>query len=404
MSKIVKSNKLASVSYDIRGAVHKEARRLELEGTEVLKLNIGNPGAFGFDAPAQLVEKMDLNLQNAKAYSDSKGILEARESIRDYHLSKGIKNITTDDIFIGNGVSELIVMCMQALVNSGDEILIPAPDYPLWTASVNLAGGTPVHYVCDEESDWNPDISDMEKKINSNTKAIVLINPNNPTGALYSKDILKKIVKLAQENDLIIFADEIYDKILYDGAEHTSPASLADDILFITFNGLSKSYLACGYRSGWMVVSGNKEDASDFIDGLEVLSSMRLCSNVTSMYAIKEALEGYQNINDLTSPGGRLYEQRNAAYESFNAIDGISCTKPQGALYIFPKIDIKKFNITSDSTFVLDLLKAEKILLVHGTGFNWMNPDHFRVVTLPAVSDIKRAAEGIGRFLQTYQQ
>lgn len=401
---VKKSSKLDNVLYDIRGPVLEEAKRLEDEGFQVLKLNTGNPAPFGLFAPDEIIHDMMVNLSTTQGYCDSKGLFSARKAIMQYCQQKAIKNVGIEDIFVGNGASEVIVMAMQALLDNSDEILVPSPDYPLWTAAVNLSGGKPVHYVCDEQSNWFPDIEDIKKKVNENTKGIVLINPNNPTGALYPKELLLEILEVARINNLIVFSDEIYDKILYDGAEHVSTASLADDLLFITFNGLSKSYRIAGFRVGWMIVSGNKNIAKDYIEGLTMLASMRLCSNVPGQSIIQTALGGYQSIYDLTKPGGRLREQRDICYKMINEIDGLSCTKPSGAFYLFPKIDIKKFNVTSDERFVLDLLKSKKILMVHGTGFNWQQPDHFRVVFLPRADELRDAMEKIKMFLNTYQQ
>ncbi len=399
-----KSSKLDNVCYDIRGPVMEEAQKLEAAGHQILKLNIGNPAPFGFEAPADLINQMNSNLTQAHGYSESKGILSARKAIITYAVKKGIRGVGVDDIYIGNGLSELIVMVMQGLLNNGDEILIPAPDYPLWTAAVNLGGGKAVHYRCDEASDWNPDLTDLEKKITPKTKGIVVINPNNPTGAVYPESVLRKIVDLAVAHQLIIFADEIYDNILYDGMEHTSIASLSDETLFITFNGLSKSHRVAGFRAGWMVVSGNKAVARDYIEGLNMLSSMRLCSNVPAQYAIEVALNRFDSIKELTKPGGRLYEQREYAWNRVNRIPGLSCVKPKGALYLFPKIDVKCFNIRDDQRFIQDLLMEEKVLLVQGTGFNWPEPDHFRIVFLPAVGQLEDALERMERFLVRYRQ
>ena len=391
MIDIKKSRKLANVCYDIRGPVQRQALRLEEEGHRILKLNIGNPAAFGFEAPEEIVRDVIHNLPEAQGYSDSKGIFAARKAVMQESQRLGINDVTIDSIILGNGVSELIVMAMQALLNNGDEMLLPAPDYPLWTAAVTLSGGTPVHYLCDEQSDWYPDLEDMERKITSRTRGIVVINPNNPTGAVYPREILEGIVELARRHQLIIFADEIYDKILYDGAVHHPLASLADDLLFITFNGLSKSYRAAGFRSGWMIISGAKHRAVDFLEGLEILASMRLCANVPSQFAIQTALGGYQSINDLILPGGRLRAQRDCAWELFNSIPGISCVKPKGALYLFPRIDPARHKILNDEKMVLDLLLQEKILLVQGTAFNWPDTQHFRVVFLPPESILERA-------------
>lgn len=399
-----KSSKLDNVCYDIRGPVMDEAQRMEAAGERILKLNIGNPASFGFEAPVSLINRMNANLGLANGYSDSKGILSARQGIADYARKKGIQGVGPDDVYIGNGVSELIVMVMQGLLNNGDEILIPAPDYPLWTAAVNLGGGKAVHYRCDEASDWIPDLEDMEKKITPKTKGIVIINPNNPTGAVYPESVLQKIVDLAIANQLIIFADEIYDNILYDGAKHTSLASLSDETFFITFNGLSKSHRVAGYRAGWMVLSGNKEMAQGYIEGLDMLSSMRLCSNVPAQYAIEVALNNFESIKELTQPGGRLYEQREYAWSKVNQIPGLSCVKPKGALYLFPKVDVKRFNIRNDERFIQDLLIEEKVLLVQGTGFNWPEPDHFRIVFLPTVGQLEDALGRMERFLAGYWQ
>ncbi len=399
-----KSSKLDNVCYDIRGPVMDEAQRLEAAGHQILKLNIGNPAPFGFEAPADLIAEINANLTRAHGYCESRGILPARKGIMDYAAKKGIRGVGLDDIYIGNGVSELIVMVMQGLLNSGDEILIPAPDYPLWTAAVNLGGGKAVHYRCDEASDWNPDLEDLERKITPKTKGIVVINPNNPTGAVYPEPVLRKIIDLAVANQLIIFADEIYDNILYDGMEHISLASLSDETFFITFNGLSKSHRVAGFRAGWMVISGDKEMAKGYIEGLNMLSSMRLCSNVPAQYAIEVALNRFDGIKELTKPGGRLYEQREYAWSRVNQIPGLSCVKPKGALYLFPKIDVKRFNIKDDQRFIQDLLVEEKVLLVQGTGFNWPNPDHFRIVFLPAVGQLDDALERMERFLAGYRQ
>jgi alanine-synthesizing transaminase len=402
--KILKSRKLENVCYDIRGPVLEQAKRMEEEGFSIIKLNIGNPAPFGFNAPDEILHDVIVNLQNAQGYCDSKGLFSARKAIMQYCQQKGISGVGTDDIYIGNGVSELIVMVMQGLLNSGDEILIPAPDYPLWTAAVNLSGGTAVHYLCDEASDWVPDIEDLRKKITSNTKGIVVINPNNPTGSVYPKEILQQIHDIAAEHQITVFADEIYDKILYDGVEHTSLAALSDDIFCITMNGLSKSYRAAGFRAGWMVLSGKKSLAKDYREGLEMLSNMRLCSNVPSQFAIQTALGGYQSINDLVLPGGRLREQRDICYNLLSEIPGISTTKPKGALYFFPRIDAKRFNIENDQKFILDLLLEKKLLLVQGTGFNWPDPDHFRIVFLPNVDMLKDAMGRLKSFLEGYHQ
>jgi alanine-synthesizing transaminase len=401
---VLKSRKLENVCYDIRGPIMKEAMRMESSGEKILKLNIGNPAPFGFTAPDDVMENVIRNLPNAQGYGDSKGLLSARSAIANYSLEKKIPGVSVNDIYIGNGVSELIVMAMQGLLDNGDEVLIPMPDYPLWTAAVNLSGGKAVHYRCDEESNWYPDIKDIERKVHGKTKAIVVINPNNPTGSVYPLEILEKIVKIAQEHKLIVFADEIYDKILYDGAAHRSIASLADDLFFVTFNGLSKAYRAAGFRTGWMVLSGNKSPAGDYIEGLDILSSMRLCSNMPSQFGIQIALDGYQGIYDMTLPGGRLLEQRDTIYTLLNGIPGVSCTKPQGALYCFPKLDTAKFRITDDEKFVMDFLKEKKVLVVQGTGFNWPEPDHFRIVFLPKKEDLETAVNLLKDFLSTYIQ
>ncbi|MBI5005782.1 MAG: pyridoxal phosphate-dependent aminotransferase [Nitrosomonadales bacterium] len=401
---VLKSAKLANVCYDIRGPVMARAKQMEEEGQRIIKLNIGNLAPFGFDAPEEVQQDVILNLPNSSGYSDSKGLFAARKAIMHYTQLKKIPGVTIDDIFIGNGASELIVMGMQGLLNPGDEVLVPAPDYPLWTAAVTLAGGTPRHYICDEANEWNPDLKDMRSKITPNTRAIVVINPNNPTGAVYSDEILKEIIQLAREHNLIIFADEIYDKVLYDGATHTSMASLADDVLFVTLNGLSKNYRACGYRSGWMVISGAKKSAQDYLDGLNILASMRLCSNVPGQYAIQTALGGYQSINDLVAPGGRLHKQRELAYNLLTAIPGVSCVKPKAALYMFPRLDPKMYPIENDQKFILELLEAEKVLIVQGSGFNWPKPDHFRIVFLPNSDDLTEAIHRIARFLEHYRK
>lgn len=404
MQDILKSNKLANVFYDIRGPVAHAAKKMEEDGHRILKLNIGNPKPFGLDAPEEIIQDVILNLPDSEGYCDSKGLFSARKAVMQYSQQKGIKDVGIEDIILGNGVSELIVMSMQGLLNSGDEVLIPSPDYPLWTGAVSLAGGTPIHYHCDEQSNWFPDMDDIRKKVNKKTKALVLINPNNPTGAVYPDEVLLELIQIARENNLIIFSDEIYDKILFDGATHTSTASLADDLLFITFNGLSKNYRLAGFRAGWMIISGAKHKAKDYIEGLEMLASMRLCANVPSQHAIQTSLGGYQSIDDLVAPGGRIYEQRNIAYEALNSIPGISCTKPMGALYCFPKVDIKKFNIHNDERMVLDLLEQQKILIVHGSAFNWKQPDHFRVVFLPRPEDLSLALDKMGQFFSTYKQ
>ena len=404
MERFPKSDKLEHVCYDIRGPVHKEALRLEEEGHKILKLNIGNPAPFGFEAPDEILVDVLRNLPSAQGYCDSKGLYSARKAIVQYYQSKNIRSVTVNDVYIGNGVSELITMAMQALLNDGDEVLIPMPDYPLWTAAATLAGGKAVHYLCDEQADWFPDVEDIKSKVTSRTKAIVVINPNNPTGAVYSKELLLDIVEVARQNNLIIFADEIYDKILYDDAVHHHIAALAPDLLTVTFNGLSKAYRVAGFRQGWMILNGPKKHAKGYIEGLDMLASMRLCANVPMQHAIQTALGGYQSINEFILPGGRLLEQRNKAYELLNQIPGISCTKPMGALYMFPKIDIKKFNMYDDEKMVFDLLAQEKVLLVHGRGFNWHSPDHFRIVTLPYVHQIEEALGKFARFLSHYHQ
>ncbi|MDB1124469.1 pyridoxal phosphate-dependent aminotransferase [Vibrio algarum] len=404
MYNIGMSAKLDNVCYDIRGPVLKHAKRMEEEGHNILKLNIGNPAPFGFDAPDEILVDVIRNLPTSQGYADSKGIYSARKAVVQHYQRRGIRSLDVEDVYIGNGVSELIVMALQALLNNGDELLVPAPDYPLWTAGVSLSGGTPVHYICDEESDWYPDLDDIKKKINKKTRGIVLINPNNPTGAVYSRDFLLEVIEIARQNNLLIFADEIYDKVLYDGATHTTMASLADDVLMVTFNGLSKAYRVCGFRSGWMFLTGPKHLAKSYIDGLDMLASMRLCANVPMQHAVQTALGGYQSINELILPGGRLLEQRDKAYELITQIPGISCVKPKGAMYLFPKIDTKMYNIKDDQKMVLDFLVQEKVLLVQGTGFNWPKPDHFRIVTLPHVEDLEIAIGRFERFLSTYSQ
>jgi len=399
-----KSSKLAHVCYDIRGPVLDEARRMEEDGQHILKLHIGNPAPFGFDAPEEILHDVIHNLPTAQGYSDSKGLFSARKAVMQYYQQRQISGIELEDIYLGNGVSELIVMAMQALLDNGDEVLIPAPDYPLWTAAVALAGGTPVHYRCDEQADWFPDLADIRRKITPNTRALVLINPNNPTGAVYSRELLLEVVQIAREHGLMILADEIYDQILYDDATHISAASLADDVLFLTMCGLSKSWRVAGFRSGWLLVSGAKQQAKSYIEGLNMLANMRLCPNVPSQHAIQTALGGHQSIKALILPQGRLGLQRNRAYELLSAIPGISCVKPMGALYAFPKIDPKRCPIVNDEQFVLDLLRSEKLLVVQGSAFNWPEPDHFRLVTLPHIDDLEQAIERIGRFIQSYRQ
>ncbi|MBN4927700.1 pyridoxal phosphate-dependent aminotransferase [Hoyosella rhizosphaerae] len=399
------SSKLQNVLYEIRGPVHAHAARLEAEGHRILKLNIGNPAPFGFEAPDVIIRDMIAALPNAQGYSDSKGILSARRAIvTRYELVPGFPEFDVDDVYLGNGVSELIVMVMQSLLDNGDEVLIPAPDYPLWTAATSLAGGTPVHYRCAEEDSWNPDVADIEAKITPKTKALVVINPNNPTGAVYSEHVLNQIVALARKHRLLLLADEIYDRILYDDAKHISLATLAPDLLTLTFNGLSKAYRVAGYRSGWLVITGPKDHAVSFLEGINLLASMRLCPNVPAQHAIQVALGGHQSINDLILPGGRLLEQRDTAWERLNTIPGVSCVKPQGALYCFPRLDPEVHEIYNDEQFVQDLLLHEKILVVQGTGFNWPDPDHFRIVTLPHSRDLTVAIERIGNFLASYSQ
>lgn len=404
MKEIIKSKKLDDVCYDIRGIVLQEARKLETEGYTILKLNIGNPAPFGLFAPDEIIHDMILNLHDAQGYSDSKGLFSARKAVMQYCQQKRIYDADVEHIYVGNGVSELIVMSMQGLLDSGDEVLVPMPDYPLWTAAINLSGGTAIHYRCDEQAFWYPDLDDIKKRITPRTKALVVINPNNPTGSHYPRELLESLVSIARENHLIVYADEIYDKILYDGGVHTSIASLADDLLFVTFNGLSKSYRSAGFRAGWMVLTGALAQASDYIKGLDILATMRLCSNVPGQFAIQTALGGYQSIDDLVKPGGRLREQRDVCYKLLSEIPGISCVKPQAALYCFPKIDTEKFRITSDERFVLDFLRERKVLLVQGTGFNWPEPDHFRVVFLPAVEILSQALAALKSFLNTYDQ
>ena len=401
---IRKSDKLADVCYDIRGPVLTAANQLEAEGHQILKLNIGNPAPWGFSAPEEILLDVVRNIPNSQGYSDSKGLFAARKAVMQYCQQINIRDVDVEDIYIGNGVSELVVLSMQALVNDGDEVLVPCPDFPLWSAAVNLCGGTPVHYLCDEEDEWQPDLEDIRSKITSNTRGIVVINPNNPTGAVYTPKMQQALINIAREHDLVVFADEIYDKILFDNERYIPLASYANDLLCMTFSGLSKSYRVAGFRAGWMVVSGARERASDFIEGLNILASMRLCSNVPSQHAIQTALGGHQSIFELTAPGGRLHEQRNLAWELLNKIDGVSCTKPKGALYLFPKLDTKRFNVRDDMQFVLDFLLAEKVLTVQGTGFHWPKPDHFRVVFLPHVEQIRESIGRLERFLANYRQ
>jgi alanine-synthesizing transaminase len=400
---LLKSSKLANVCYDIRGPVLEKARQMEEEGQHIIKLNIGNLAVFGLEPPDEIVQDMIRNLPHSAGYTDSKGLFAPRRAVVHYTQQKRVKNVTVDDVFLGNGASELITMSMNALLNDGDEVLIPAPDYPLWTASVALSGGTPVHYLCDEACDWLPDLDDMAARITPRTRALVVINPNNPTGALYPDAVLEKIVDLARRHHLIVFADEIYDKTLYDGCEHTSIASLADDVLFLTFNGLSKNYRSCGYRAGWMVVSGDKRHAADYIEGLGMLASMRLCSNTPGQLAIQTALGGYQSIDDLVCEGGRLRRQRDLAHQLLTAIPGVSCVKPKAALYMFPRLDPKLYPIEDDQQFAYELLAEEKVLIVQGTGFNWPRPDHIRVVFLPNSDDLTDAIGRIATFLEHYR-
>jgi len=404
MRNFSKSNKLDNVLYDVRGPVVDEAARMEEQGMSILKLNIGNPAPFGFRAPDEVILDMRNAVVDSQGYSNSKGIVSARKAIMQYAQIKGIPNVSMDGIYTGNGASELIQLSMHALLNAGDEILIPSPDYPLWTACANLAGGKAVHYICDEQSDWYPDLADIESKITAKTKAIVIINPNNPTGALYPKELLERIVQIAREHELIIFSDEIYDRLVMDGEKHISIASLAPDLFCVTFSGLSKSHMICGFRVGWMILSGNKKVAQDYIDGINMLSNMRLCSNVPGQSIIQTALGGYQSVNEYIVPGGRIYEQREFIYNALNSIPGISAVKPKAAFYIFPRIDLKKINITNDTQFALDLLKSKRILIVPGSGFNWQQPDHFRVVYLPRVEVLKEAARKLEDFFSNYCQ
>jgi alanine-synthesizing transaminase len=404
MKIISKSSKLKNVCYEIRGQIAAEAKRLEDEGHKILKLNIGNPAPFGFEAPDDILKDVIRNLPTAQGYCESKGIYPARVAVMQYFQQNGILDVSVDDIYIGNGVSELIVMAMQGLLNDEDEVLIPAPDYPLWTAAVALSGGEPIHYHCDDENHWFPDLADMANKITPKTKAIVLINPNNPTGAVYSEEILQGIISLAREHNLIIFSDEIYDKILYDQAKHIPTASLANDVLIITMGGLSKNYRIAGFRAGWMVVSGPKSHAEDYLEGLNILASMRLCANVPCQHAIQTALGGYQSINELIHGDGRLLKQRNLAHKMINEIDGLSCHPAMGALYLFIKVDQEKFNISNDEKMILDLLKQEKILLVHGSAFNIQQKNYFRLVFLPHVDELKQAMERLANFFSTYRQ
>ncbi|MEO5860283.1 MAG: pyridoxal phosphate-dependent aminotransferase [Pyrinomonadaceae bacterium] len=401
---IRKSAKLSDVFYDIRGPVMEMAQRLESEGREIIKLNIGNLAAFGLEPPDEILAEMIRSLPSAAGYTDSKGLIGPREAVAKYAGEKGIKSVEIDDIYLGNGASELIVMSLNALLDSGDEILVPAPDYPLWTGAVTLSGGRPIHYICDESNDWLPDLEDIKNKITSRTRGIVIINPNNPTGALYPESHLKRLVEIARQFGLIVFADEIYDKTLFDDNTHTSIASLADDVLFITFNGLSKNYRSCGYRAGWMIVSGDKSRAGDYVEGLNMLASMRLCSNTPGQLAIATALDGRRHgIEDLVAPGGRLYEQRNTAYEMLSSIPGVSVVKPKAALYMFPRLDPEIYPIADDQQFACDLLEQESVLIVQGTGFNWFAPDHFRMVFLPPRGDLDTAITRIAAFLERFR-
>jgi alanine-synthesizing transaminase len=404
MKPIAKSSKLADVCYDIRGPVLEKARQMEEEGHKIIKLNIGNLAVFGLEPPDEIVQDMIRNLPHAAGYTDSKGLFAPRKSVVHYTQEKHIAGVTVDDVYLGNGASELIVMALNALLDDGDQILVPAPDYPLWTAAVSLSGGRPVHYLCDEGAGWLPDLDDIRAKITPHTRGIVVINPNNPTGALYPDDLLQGIVQIAREHQLIVFADEIYDKTLYDGHTHTSIASLADDVLFVSFNGLSKNYRSCGYRAGWMVVSGDKRHAGDYIEGLNMLASMRLCANTPGQLAIQTALGGYQSIKDLVAPAGRLARQRDLAYELLSQIPGVSVVKPKAALYMFPRLDMKLYPVADDQQFAYELLAEEKVLIVQGTGFNWATPDHFRIVFLPNSDDLSDAIGRIARFLDHYRK
>lgn len=404
MRTFAKADKLEHVLYDVRGPVVDEAARMEELGMKILKLNIGNPAPFGFHAPEEVIQDMRDNIVDSQGYSDSRGIFSARKAIMQYAQIKNIPNVTMKDVFTGNGASELIQLSLHALLNSGDEVLIPSPDYPLWTACTNLAGGKAVHYICDEQSDWYPDLADIESKITPKTKAIVIINPNNPTGALYPRELLERIVEIARRHELIIFSDEIYDRLVMDGEEHISIASLAPDLFCVTFSGLSKSHMACGFRVGWMILSGNKDLATDYIAGINMLSNMRLCSNVPGQSIIQTALGGYQSVNEYIVPGGRVYEQREFIYKAINDIPGLSAVKPKAAFYIFPKIDTKKFNILDDQQFALDFLREKRVLIVPGSGFNWHQPDHFRLVYLPRIEVLDEATNKLADFLQTYRQ
>lgn len=404
MRTIQKSAKLANVLYDIRGPIMDAARQMEEEGHKVIKLNIGNLAVFGFDAPEEIQQDMARNLPNSAGYSDSKGIFAARKAVMHYSQQQGVKGVVLDDVYLGNGASELIAMATNALLDNGDELLLPMPDYPLWTAAATLSGGTPVHYRCDEANGWMPDLDDIRRKITPATKGIVVINPNNPTGALYSDELLRGIVRIARDHGLVLLADEVYDKVLYDGARHTAIASLSEDVLTLTFNSLSKSYRSCGYRAGWMVVSGDKRAAADYIEGLNMLSNMRLCANVPGQWAIQTALGGYQSINELVGEGGRLRRQRDLAYDLITAIPGVSCVRPSAALYMFPRLDPKIYPIADDRQFFLELLQDTRVMLVQGTGFNWPTPDHFRIVFLPHEDDLREAIGRIARFLESYRK
>ena len=404
MKPILKSSKLANVAYDIRGPVLEKARQMEEEGHKLIRLNIGNVAEFGLEPPDEIVQDMIRNLPHAAGYTDSKGLFAPRKAVVHRTQQQGVRGVALEDVYLGNGVSELITMSMNALLNDGDEVLIPSPDYPLYTAVVGLSSGTPVHYICDESSDWMPDVADMERKITPRTKGIIVINPNNPTGALYPESVLLQIIDVARRHQLVIFADEIYDKTLYDGAKHTSISSLADDVFFVTYNGLSKNYRSCGYRAGWMVVSGEKRHARDYIEGLNMLASLRLCANTPGQLAIQTALGGYQSIDDLVAPTGRLCRQRDLAYKLLSDIPGVSVVKPKAALYMFPKLDRKMYPIDDDQQFAYELLAEQKVLIVQGTGFNWATPDHFRIVFLPNSDDLTEAITRIARFLEHYRK
>ncbi|MBI3533539.1 MAG: aminotransferase [Curvibacter sp. PD_MW3] len=404
MKTIRKSAKLSNVLYDIRGPIMDAAKQMEEEGQKIIKLNIGNLAAFGFDAPEEIQQDMIRNLPNSAGYSDSKGIFGARKAVMHYTQQQGMKGVTLDDIYLGNGASDLIVMATNALLDEGDELLLPAPDYPLWTAATSLSGGSPVHYLCDEENGWMPDLNDIRSKITPRTKGIVVINPNNPTGALYSEELLKGIVDIAREHGLVILADEVYDKVLYDGEHHVALGSLSEDVLTLTFNSLSKSYRSCGYRAGWMVISGDKRGAQDYIEGLNMLANMRLCANVPGQWAVQTALGGYQSINDLVKEGGRLRRQRDLAYELITAIPGVTCVKPKASLYMFPRLDPKVYPIEDDRQFFLELLRETRVMLVQGSGFNWPKPDHFRIVFLPYEDDLREAIGRVAKFLENYRK